>query len=199
VNNPFESDASRIETLRFAATHHRGPAVLRIFPLQFYPGTPLCDRARAAGFIGAQHESAYQFTYTGKTHLLCSGYLDIWLRVVLNLRNVGVPSGLVHALVSVVTSPPVRWVLDRKWFPLFAYGVYRVGRFIGRKVIYQAFVRPVSSLRRRLRHRGKHVMEGAELPDASKTTQTLKTASKPRRSVTRATGDSAPQRDTIKR
>ena len=40
-----------------------------------YPGTPLYDRARAEGLIGARHESAYQFTYTGRTRILGSGYL----------------------------------------------------------------------------------------------------------------------------
>ena len=102
VNNPFESDRNRIETLRFAATHHRGPAILRIFPLQFYPGTPLYDRAREAGIIGRRHESAYEYTYTGKTHILGSQYLDVWLRIVLNLRNRGMPSTAVHGLISVV-------------------------------------------------------------------------------------------------
>ena len=151
VNNPLESDKNRIETLYFAAQHHRGPAVLRIFPLQFYPGTPLYDRAREEGVIGARHESAYQFTYTGKTHLLDSGYLDIWLRVVLNLRNVGVPRAVVRGLVHVVTHRAIRWVLDRRWFTPVAYGMYRVGRFIVRKLIYQPFIRPFRRRRRRPR------------------------------------------------
>ncbi len=149
VNNPFESDRSRIETLRFAATHHRGPAILRVFPLQFYPGTPLYDRARREGLIEDRHESAYRFTYTGKTHLLGSGYLDIWLRVVLNLRNAGVPRSIVHRLVDVVTYPLVRRVLDRQWFAPLAFGIYRVGRFITHKLIYQPFVRPFRRLRRK--------------------------------------------------
>ncbi len=152
VNNPFDSDRNRIETLRFAATHHRGPAVLRIFPLQFYPGTPLYDRAREEGIISDRHESAYRYTYTGKTHLLDSGYLDIWLRVVLNLRNVGVPRTLIHRLVDVVTHPAVRCLLDRRWFAPVAYAAYRVGRFILRKLIYQPFIRPFRHLRRKMRY-----------------------------------------------
>jgi radical SAM superfamily enzyme YgiQ (UPF0313 family) len=164
VNNPFETDASRIETLRFAATHHRGPAVLRVFPLQFYPGTPLYDRARAEGLIGQRHESAYQYTYTGKTHLLLSGYLDIWLRVVLNLRNVGVPSGLVHRLIAVVINPKVRWMLDRAWFPSLAYRSYRLGRFIVRNLIYQPFVRPFRYLRRKPRYEELHPDDEVTLP-----------------------------------
>ncbi len=164
VNNPFEPDRNRIETLRFAATYHRGPAILRIFPLQFYPGTPLYDRARKEGLIGDRHESAYQYTYTGKTHLLDSGYLDIWLRVVLNLTNKGVPRTLVHRLIDVVTNRTVRGVLDRRWFVPLAYGLYRVGRFIWRKLIYQPFVRPLRYLRRKPRYEELHPEDEATLP-----------------------------------
>ncbi|MFQ5414564.1 MAG: B12-binding domain-containing radical SAM protein [Phycisphaerae bacterium] len=164
VNNPFESDRSRIETLRFAATHHRGPAILRIFPLQFYPGTPLYDRAREAALIGRRHESAYQYTYTGKTHMRDSGYLDIWLRVVLNLRNLGVPSALVHGLISFIAHPAIRWLLDRAWFMPVAYGSYRVGRFVVRKMIYQPFIRPFRYLRRKPRYQELHPEDEVTLP-----------------------------------
>ncbi|UCE61002.1 MAG: B12-binding domain-containing radical SAM protein [Phycisphaerales bacterium] len=164
VNNPFEPESNRIETLRFAAAHHRPPAILRVFPLQFYPGTPLFDRAREEGLIQDRHESAYRFTYTGKTHLLDSGYLDIWLRVVLNLRNAGVPRGAVHALVTFVTHPRVRYLLDRKWFAPFSYGVYRIGRFIMRKLIYQPFIRPLRRLRGKGRYEKRLSPEEAPLP-----------------------------------
>lgn len=164
VNNPFEPDRNRIETLRFAATHHRGWAVLRIFPLQFYPGTPLYDRARAEGLVGQRHASAYQYTYTGKTHLLDSSYLDIWLRVVLNLRNIGVPRAVVHRLIDGVTHAWVRRVLDRKWFVPVAYGMYRVGRFIGRKLIYQPLIRPFRYLRRKPRYEELHPEDEVTLP-----------------------------------
>ena len=164
VNNPFESDRNRIETLRFAATHHRGPAILRIFPLQFYPGTPLYDRARDAGIIGRRHDSAYQYTYTGKTHVLGSGYLDVWLRVVLNLRNWRLPSWPLHRLIDGVTHPWVREVMDRKWFVPTAYGLYRIGRFISRKLIYQPFIRPFKYLRRKPRYEEVHPEDEVTLP-----------------------------------
>ncbi len=146
VNNPFESDANRIETLRFAARHHRGPSILRIFPLQFYPGTPLYDQARQAGLIGQRHEMAYQYTYTGKTHILGSLYLDVWLRCVLHMRNWGVPSFMLLALIDFVTHPWVRKVLDRPAFVPVAYGFYRVGRFIAKNILHQIFVKPFSYL-----------------------------------------------------
>jgi radical SAM superfamily enzyme YgiQ (UPF0313 family) len=152
VNNPFEPDANRIETMRFAASHHRGPASVRIFPLAFYPGTPLYDRARAEGLIGEHHEGAYRLTYTGKTHLIGARYLDIWLRVVLNLRNWGVPSRPVHWLISVVTHPGVRWALDRRWFVPLSWGFYRSARFVKRNLIYQPFIRPFRRLRRKRKH-----------------------------------------------
>ena len=151
VNNPLEPDRNRIETLHFAADHHRGPAALRIFPLQLYPGTLLYNRARDQGLIKQHHESAYRATYTGKTHLHGSQYLDIWLRVVLNLRNWGVPSGPLHWLINCVTNRWVRRAIDRKWFGPLAWGLYRVGRFISRKLIYQPFVRPLRYLRPKAR------------------------------------------------
>ncbi len=164
VNNPFESDRNRIETLHFAARHHRGPSILRIFPLQFYPGTPLYDQARKAGLIGQRHESAYQFTYTGSTHLHDSQYLDIWLRVVLNLRNWRVPSWPLHRLIDVVTHPLSRKVMDRPWFAPTAYGAYRIGRFVGRKLLYQTLIRPFRYLRRKPRYEELHPEDEVTLP-----------------------------------
>jgi radical SAM superfamily enzyme YgiQ (UPF0313 family) len=149
VDNPFESDASRIETLRFAATHHRGPAILRIFPLQFYPGAPLYDRARAEGVIGQRHESAYHYMYTGKKYLKQAAYLEIWLRVVLALRGKGVPRPIVHGLVGVVVHPWVRWALDRRWFAPASYRLWRIAHVTWKNLIYQPFVKPFRYLRRR--------------------------------------------------
>jgi hypothetical protein len=143
VNNPFESDKNRIETLRFVATHHRGPAIFRIFPLQLYPGTPLYDRARQTGLISERHESAYRQTYSGKTRLLGLRYLDIWLRVVLTLRNWHVPRNVLHRLIDIVVHPWTRRVLDRKWFVPAVNGVDITGRFVFRKLIYQPLVRPL--------------------------------------------------------
>ena len=164
VGNPFETDANRIETLRFAATHHRGPAILRIFPLQFYPGTPLYDRAREAGMIGRRHESAYQYTYTGKTHILGSGYLDVWLRVVLNLRNHRLPAAVVHRLIDFAIHPLVRRAIDRRWFVPAAYRTYRVGRFVWRKLIFQPFIRPFKYLKRKPRYEERHPEDEVTLP-----------------------------------
>ena len=180
VNNPFETDANRIETLRFAATHHRGPAILRVFPLQFYPGTPLYDRARKEGIVGARHESAYRYTYTGRTHLRDSGYLDIWLRVVLNLRNVGVPRAAVHRLIDMVTHPWVRRILDRKAFAPCAYATYRAGRFVVRKLIYQPFIRPFRYLRRKPPYHEVHPEDEVTLP---RNTMPGPTRSRPVRAV----------------
>ena len=64
--------------------------------MAFYPGTPLYDRARTDGLIGRRHEDAYRYTYRGKLHVPHLDYLSIWLRAVLHLRNVGLPSRVVH-------------------------------------------------------------------------------------------------------
>ena len=153
VDNPYEPDEGRIETLCFAATHHRGRAALRIFPLQFYPGTPLYVRAKQDGIIGERHGVAYTQAYGSKEQYRGNDYLTIWLRVVLSLRNIHTPRWLVHGVVDVVTSRPVRFVLERPWFPPVAYGCYRVGRTIWKNLIFQPFIRPFRYLRRKP-HRG---------------------------------------------
>lgn len=164
VHNPFETDANRIETLRFAATHHRGPAILRVFPLQFYPRTPLYDQAREAGIIGDRHETAYSYAYTGKTQIMGTAYLDVWLRVVLNLRNIGIPSWPVHRLVDFAIHPWVRKVLDRTWFVPVSYGMYRVGRTIWKNFIFQPFIRPFKYLKRKPRYEELHPEDEVTLP-----------------------------------
>ncbi|MBN1513353.1 MAG: B12-binding domain-containing radical SAM protein [Phycisphaerae bacterium] len=153
VANPFESEASRVETLRFAAEHHRGPARIRIFPLQFYPGSVLYDRARTEGVIGERHEEAYRFASAGKgkRHLLTLGYLDIWLMIVLGLRNAGLSAHTAHRAVSFALNPFVRWCLDRRRFASVAFVIYRVGRSLYRNLIVKPILRPIAWLRRRRR------------------------------------------------
>ena len=89
VSNPYEPDANLIETMRFAATHHKGPAIVRVFPLMFYPGTPLYDRAREDGLIGQRDEYAYSYMYTGKLQFGKLDYLDISSRYTMgNLTSI---------------------------------------------------------------------------------------------------------------
>lgn len=155
INNPFEPDANVIETLRFAATHHRKAAVLRVFPLTFYPGSPLYDRALREGLISPRDEQAYGLMYSGKLQFARHDYLSVWLRVVLGLRNAGCPPWMALALVAFVTSRPVRWCLDRRYFTPLAFLTYQIGRKIYKGLIYQPFVRPIRSLlggRRKPRH-----------------------------------------------
>ena len=149
VSNPFEPEENVIETLRFAATHHRGPAILRIFPLQFYPGTPLYERARAEGITHDYHQAAYHDMRTGKKYLKRASYLEIWLRVVLALRETGVRPAVVHRVIDLVIHPTVRRMLDRRWFAPLSYRLWRVGRTVWRNLLYQPFVRPLRYLRRR--------------------------------------------------
>jgi anaerobic magnesium-protoporphyrin IX monomethyl ester cyclase len=165
TDNPFEPEENVIETLRFAATHHRGPAIVRVFPLQFYPGTPLYDQARAEGIIGQRHESAYQYMYTGKKHLKRAAYLEIWLRVVLALRGRGVPSSVVHRMLDLVIHPKIRRLIDRPWFAPLSYRLWRLGRVVWKNLIYQPFVRPFRYLRRRKpTHAEAHPQDEVTLP-----------------------------------
>lgn len=151
VSNPYEPEANVIETLRFIASHHRGRAVLRVFPLMFYPGTPLYQRARADGLIGDRDCAAYDYMGTGALKFARHDYLAVWLRLVLSLRNVGVPRWVCHRVVDFATSRVTRAALDRKWFCPTVFIGYMAGRKIVRNFIYQPFIRPLKYLRRRPR------------------------------------------------
>ncbi len=159
VCNPFESDASLLQTLRFAASFHRGPAKLRLFPLQFYPGSALCARARGEGVIGEHHETAYHGVYAAREQIAKARYLEIWLRIVLALRGVGVPAGAVHRLVDVVTHPWTRRILDRSWFAPLSFVLYRVGRGL-HNVTLRPILQPLSKWRLRRRQRARQVAAG---------------------------------------
>lgn len=148
ISNPYEPDANRVQTLHFAACHHRGPAIVRVFPLALYPGTPLYERAVGDGTISRRHEDAYAHTYINKLHMLRDSYTATVLRAVLGLKGSGVPAWPVRKMVSLLTATPVRRLLDRKWFPYATYGLYRAGHFVYRRIIQQCFLNPLRALRR---------------------------------------------------
>lgn len=148
VSNPYEPERNVVETMRFIATHHQGPAVLRVFPLMFYPGTPLFERARADGLVGAQDHAVYDYMGTGALEVARHDYLAVWLRAVLNLRNVGVPRWVCHRVVDFAAHRHVRKVLDRRWFCPAVFIGYQVLRKLVRNFIYQPFIRPLRRLHR---------------------------------------------------
>jgi anaerobic magnesium-protoporphyrin IX monomethyl ester cyclase len=147
VSNPYEPDRNVVETMRFIATHHRGPAVLRVFPLMFYPGTPLYQRARADGLVGAQDHAVYDYMGTGALEVAKHDYLAVWLRAVLNLRNVGMPAWVCHRVIDFATHRAVRKLLDRRWFCPAVFVGYQVLRKLIRNCVYQPFIRPFRRLR----------------------------------------------------
>ena len=149
VNNPYEAEENVVETMRFIADHHRGRAVLKVFPLMFYPGTPLYERARADGRIGTRDDGAYDYMGTGALQFARHDYLAIWLRLVLNLRNVGVPPWLAHRIIDVATNRAVRTLLDHKWFCPTVFVAYQVTRKLYRNLFHQAFIRPIEKLQHR--------------------------------------------------
>lgn len=149
VSNPFEPEKNVVESMRFIADHHRGPAVLKVFPLMFYPGTPLYQRAREEGLIQARDQGAYDHMGTGALEFAKHDYLGVWLRLVLNLRNIGCPAWLAHRVIDFAVSRPVRAVLDRRWFCPTVFVGYQVGRKLWRNLIYQPFIKPFKYLRRR--------------------------------------------------
>jgi len=155
INNHYEPDKNIIETMHFVADHHKGPAVLRIFPLMFYPGSPLYERACKDGVIGKRHEAAYNFTYTGKTQFAMHDYLSTWLRIVLHMRNVGIPGWITHRVISLVANRYVRWCIDRKSFTAIVFKGYQLFRKVYKNLIYKPFIRPIVLLQRKLRHNKK--------------------------------------------
>ena len=148
VNNPYEDDASIIETMRFVADHHRQAAALRIFPLALFPGSPLYERARTDGVIGARHEEAYHRTYKGGVHVFKLDYLAITLRMVLHLRNLGAPPWLAHCFVGLATNRFVRRCLDHRICMSILMGAYYLCRKLYKILLYQPVVRPLVRLRR---------------------------------------------------
>ncbi len=114
--NPYESQESLIESMRFVATHHHGPAVLRVFPLMLYPGSPLYKRARADGLVEVQHPDAYLPVPSWRRMAARHNYLSAWLDIVLRLRNAGVSPQFANRLVDFVTSRLVRRCLDHRAF-----------------------------------------------------------------------------------
>ncbi len=152
VSNPYEPEKNVIETMRFIADHHKGPAVLRVFPLMFYPGTPLYDQARQDGIIGDRDHAAYEYMYTGSLQFAKHDYLAAWLRIVLHLKNFGLPRWACHRIIDFCTNRLTRRLIDKKWFGPAAYGLYQVGRKLGKNFIYQPFIKPLKYLRRKPRY-----------------------------------------------
>jgi radical SAM superfamily enzyme YgiQ (UPF0313 family) len=148
VSNPYEPDGNVVETMRFIASHHKPAAALRVFPVMFYPGSPLSERAEADGLLGRHDERAYRYTYTGNTQFAGHNYLAVWLRVVLQLRNMGLRPGAAHRLIDFAAHPLVRRALDRPWFTPLAFGLYQVARKLVRNLVYEPFIRPLRRLRR---------------------------------------------------
>lgn len=156
VSNPFEPEKNVIETMRFIANHHRGRSVRRVFPLMFYPGTPLYERARTEGLLGVRDPAAYDFMGTSALDFAKHDYLAVWLRVVLALRDVGVPPSFAHSVIDFAIHPTVRNVLDRPWFCPTVFVGYQAMRKIWRNLLYQPFVKPFKYLRRPPRRAGCH-------------------------------------------
>lgn len=164
VSNPYEPEKNVIETMRFIADHHRPAKVLRVFPLMFYPGTPLYDQAQRDGLIGARDHFAYEYMYTGSLQFAKHDYLGAWLRIVLHLKNVGLPRVPANWLVSIATHRAVRKVIDRKGFQIAAFAGYQIGRKIYKNLIYQPFIRPLKYLRRKPRYEELHPEDEVTLP-----------------------------------
>jgi hypothetical protein len=137
----------------------------------FYPGSPLYERARADGVIKGRDEDAYNFMYSGRLQFARHDYLSIWLRIVLHLRNAGMPTWPLNRIIDVVTSRPGRWCLDRKGFKPVAFVIYQVCRKTYKNLIYQPFVRPLRYLRRKPRYQDLHPEDEVTLPRKRSDTQ----------------------------
>jgi anaerobic magnesium-protoporphyrin IX monomethyl ester cyclase len=63
VDNPYETKESRKETVRFIGSLPAGSQVY-LYPLVFYPGTELYERAKGDGFIRNEYEDIYRKFWT---------------------------------------------------------------------------------------------------------------------------------------
>lgn len=183
VSNPYEPEKNVIETMRFIATHHKGKSVLRVFPLAFYPGTPLYDRAREDGIIGQRDQYAYEYMYTGGLQFLKHDYLSTWLRVVLHMRNNGLPPWAAHRIIDAVTHRWTRACIDKKWFTPVAFRSYQISRKLLRNFIYQPFIRPFKYLRRKPRYEELHPEDEVTLPRNNMAASTRSNGSKRRKAA----------------
>ncbi len=148
VNNPFEPPENVIATMRFAATHHRPPFRVHTYPLMFFPGTQLFDRARAEDMISARHDIAYDHDARRADTRPRADYLSVCLCIVLAMRSWDVPRSLVHGFISLATNRPARWLLQREPVGAVALMAYWLGRKLFRNVLYQVFIKPFTYLRR---------------------------------------------------
>jgi len=164
VSNPYEPEENVVETMRFVADHHKGPSVLRVFPLMFYPGTPLYDQAIKDGLIEGRDHAAYDYMYTGSLQFKKHGYLAAWLRTTLMMRNAGMPSWLCHRVVDFATNPLTRKMIDKPWFGSVAFGTYQISRKVLRNFIYQPFIRPLKYLKRKPRYEEMFPEDEVTLP-----------------------------------
>lgn len=161
VANPFEPEEQLIETLYFAAEHHRGNFKWDVFPLALFPGTPLYDRAVAEGIISeaSQKELYGQVWRQSRTWAALGNYLVVVLVMTLRLKRWGLPAGMVKRIVSVAKSRPVRAVVDRAYLPVLLIVGYVIMRLV-RNLIYQPFIRPFTK-RRRPQRRGRAAAAGS--------------------------------------
>jgi anaerobic magnesium-protoporphyrin IX monomethyl ester cyclase len=147
--NPYESDEQRKQTLHFIAAHHHGQDRVAVFPLAFFPGTELYQRAKADGILKTEQRDIYQRSYTSiaKRRFDWLGYHVLLLKAVVGLRRYGVPAGFAHRFIDVMLARTVRWCLDRRAVMLAAVGAYLAGRKI-HKSLLQTFVRPFRKRRK---------------------------------------------------
>jgi radical SAM superfamily enzyme YgiQ (UPF0313 family) len=148
VHNPFEPDEQMLETVYFAAQHHRGQFHVDIFPLAFFPGSPLYRRALAEGVIRGTQEQLFGRSWrSAQTWALLGDYLVVLLAMVLKLKHWGLSARSVTRFVRVAASRPVRAVFDRPWLPALAM-IGWVAVRLARNLIYQPFIRPFTRPRR---------------------------------------------------
>lgn len=83
---------------------------------------------------------------TGALQFAGLDYLGVWLRLVLSLRNIGLPRRVCHRLIDLATSRITRKLLDHKWFGPAVFLGHQIGRKIVRNLIYQPLVKPLTYL-----------------------------------------------------
>ena len=87
-----------------------------------------------------------------------------WLRIVLHLRNIGLPRRACHRIVDFATNPLTRKCIDYQWFTPTCFLTWQIGRKLVRNFLYQPFIRPFKYLRRKPRYEELHPEDEVTLP-----------------------------------
>jgi len=137
VSNPLETRETRAENMRFIARHHRAPCSFSMFPMIFYPGSELHERAREAGHLADMEGSVYRRRFGGRHKYAAMDYTTVMMTFVAWLVECGAPNSWVCRIAEVAGSSAAARLFDGPW----AGSVCAFARWLYRALIFRPFLR----------------------------------------------------------